>query len=148
MLSASGVVLATKYLDTRAAPGVAQKQIEDTVYAPGGDVLSPQVVSIGAGEYTDQARNAKVEGIVAVEVIVGRDGKLRSPSVIHSLGSGLDQKAIEAVMAASIRPGTKAGQPVTVRHLVSVNFKMPVVVAPPVQVTRLSTWCMNICSGS
>lgn len=131
VLSAGGAVLATKYVDTKAAPGLAPKQTDDTVYAPGGEVLAPQVVSIGAGEYTDQARKARVEGVVALEVIVGRDGKLRDPSVAHSLGSGLDQKAIEAVMAANIRPGMKGGQPVTVRYLVNVDFKMPVIAAPP-----------------
>ena len=126
VLSASGAVLATKYFDTKTAPGLAQKQADDTVYSSGGEVLAPHVVSIGAGEYTDQARKARVEGAVAVEVIVGRDGKLRDPSVVHSLGSGLDQKAIEAVMAANIRPGMKGGQPVAVRYRVNVDFKMPV----------------------
>jgi protein TonB len=129
VLSAGGAVLATKYVDTKAAPGTPPKQTDDTVYAPGGEVSAPHVVSIAAGEYTDQARSAKLEGLVAVEVIVGRDGKLREPSVVHGLGSGLDQKAIEAVMAANIRPGTKAGQPVAVRYRVNVDFKMPVVTA-------------------
>ena len=78
VLSASGAVLATKYLDTKSKPAI-QKQPDDTVYSPGGDVTPPIVISIGAGEYTDVARTAKVEGVVAVEVIVGKDGKLQAP---------------------------------------------------------------------
>jgi TonB family protein len=96
----------------------------------GGDISAPQLLSIAAGEYTDEARKAKVEGTVTVEAVFGRDGKIRDPRILTSLGSGLDEKAIEAVMHATARPGMKNGQPVSVRYKVEVSFRLPAETTP------------------
>ncbi len=51
-------------------------------------------------EYTEQARRAKLEGIVWVQVEVQSDGRVSNEHkffVINGLGMGLDQKAVEAV---------------------------------------------------
>ena len=44
--------------------------------------------------------------------------------VLHSLGLGLDEKAMEAVKKWKFRPGYKDGKPVTVVATVEVNFRL------------------------
>jgi protein TonB len=44
--------------------------------------------------------------------------------VIGPLALGLDEKAVEAVSRWRFRPGTRDGNPVTMRALVEVNFHL------------------------
>jgi TonB family protein len=44
--------------------------------------------------------------------------------VVHSLGLGLDEKAMEAVRKWRFKPGEKDGQPVTMHAEVEVNFRL------------------------
>jgi TonB family protein len=48
-------------------------------------------------EYSDEARAAKLEGVVTVYYEVDPDGSPRAVRVIRGLGMGLDEKAVEAV---------------------------------------------------
>jgi protein TonB len=44
--------------------------------------------------------------------------------VLHSLGLGLDEKAVEAVKKWKFRPGFKDGKPVTTEAQIEVNFHL------------------------
>lgn len=75
-------------------------------------------------EYTRQASAARRQGTVAVSVTVGTDGVPRNVTVVRGLGLGLDEKAIEAVRKWRFTPGEKDGQPVAVKALVEVTFRL------------------------
>ena len=75
-------------------------------------------------EYSPQAREAKFQGTCLISVIVDAEGKPQFPRVIHSLGMGLDEKAIEAVRKYIFKPATADGKPVSVRITVAVNFRL------------------------
>jgi len=44
--------------------------------------------------------------------------------VFHSLGLGLDQKAVDAVSQWRFKPGRKDGKPVPVIATIEVNFRL------------------------
>jgi protein TonB len=44
--------------------------------------------------------------------------------ITRPLGSGLDEKAVEAVRQWRFKPGTKDGSPVAVRINVEINFNL------------------------
>ena len=77
-------------------------------------------------EYTKEARAALLEGTVELRVWVGPDGRV-SPlriRVLHGLGLGLDEQAIEAVKQWHLTPAYKNGKPVPVPVTIAVNFRL------------------------
>jgi TonB family protein len=93
-------------------------------YSAGKDISPPVVVSKTEPEYTDEARDARVESTVMARLVVSEDGSPTNIRVIRGAGFGLDENAIEAIKTWHFRPGTKAGQPVAITAMVQVNFRL------------------------
>lgn len=67
------------------------------------------------GKYTDEAKQAAVEGTVLLDLVVGADGRTRDIHVLSGLAHGLTEAAIEALKTCRFTPGEKDGTPVPVR---------------------------------
>jgi periplasmic protein TonB len=93
-------------------------------YRVGGSVLAPRPLATPDPEYTEQAREAKLQGMCVLGLIVGADGKPRDIRVIRKLGMGLDEKAMVAVSQWTFAPATKDGTAVPVQISVQVSFKL------------------------
>jgi TonB family protein len=94
------------------------------VFRAGGGVTAPSLLSKVEPEYSEEARKAKYQGTVSLYVEIDPSGRATNPRVVHSLGLGLDEKAIEAVRRWKFRPGYKDGKPVTVSATIEVNFRL------------------------
>ena len=95
------------------------------IFRAGEDgVSAPQLISKVEPEYSQQARQAKHQGIVVLSLVVGPDGRTRGIHVARSLGMGLDEKAIEAVRQWRFEPAMKDGRPVPVAVEVEVSFRL------------------------
>ena len=75
-------------------------------------------------EYTDDARNAKIEGSVLLQVEVNEKGIPTEAKVIRSLDKGLDQKAIESTLKWRFKPASKYGNPISGSVKIEVNFRL------------------------
>lgn len=111
------------------APGEPANEQEplpeaETPFRIGAGVTAPTVVSQVQPEYTEEAREARYEGVVVLEGVVRTDGSIEIVRVVRGLGFGLDQKAIEALEQWTFRPGTRNGEPVDVAINVEVNFNL------------------------
>jgi protein TonB len=84
----------------------------------------PSLLSRRNPEYSETARAAGVQGKVELSVTVGADGAPRDIQVTHSLGHGLDEKAIECVKSWRFRPARHNGEPVTAFIIVEVPFRL------------------------
>ena len=93
-------------------------------YRPGSGVTPPQLLKEVRADYTDEARRANVEGEVVLEIIVRRDGSVGDVKVLRRLGSGLEQRAIQAVRQWRFSPARMKGTPVDVVVEVSVEFRL------------------------
>lgn len=87
-------------------------------------VTVPQVIFDPEPSFSDEARKAKMQGIVTLLLVVGKDGRPFDVRVGQSLGMGLDEKAIEAVNRWRFRPATLNGQPVATQIAVQVDFHL------------------------
>lgn len=87
-------------------------------------VTVPQVIFDPEPSFSDEARKAKMQGVVMLLLVVGKDGRPFDVRVGQSLGMGLDEKAIEAVNRWRFRPATLNGQPVATQIAVQVDFHL------------------------
>lgn len=74
-------------------------------------------------EYSEEARQAQLEGTVLLKAMVGADGKASDLQVLRGLGLGLDEKAVAAVSAWQFDPATKHGEAVDSTVQIEVNFR-------------------------
>ena len=93
-------------------------------YRGGSGITPPAIVREVKPDYTDEARRRGVEGDVELEIVVRADGGVGSVTLIHGLGSGLDQRAIDAVKQWRFSPARRFGTPVDVIVEVAVEFKL------------------------
>lgn len=76
-------------------------------------------------DYSDEARKAKYQGSVLLDVIVTADGRVIDPRVLKGPGLGLEEKAISAVKNWRMRPATGPnGRPVACRVNIEVVFRL------------------------
>lgn len=94
------------------------------VFHVGNGVTAPIPIYQPDPDYSDEARKAKYQGTVVLNVIVGADGRVHNAQVARSLGMGLDEKAIERVMIWKFKPATKDSRPVAVEVSVEVTFNL------------------------
>lgn len=95
------------------------------IYQPGRNgVTQPKVLYDPDPEYSEEAREAKFQGSVILQLIVGADGKPHHVLVQRSAGMGLDEKAMAAVNQWRFQPASLDGHPVAVRMNVEVSFRL------------------------
>jgi TonB family protein len=71
-----------------------------------------------------EARKVGFQGTVLLTAVVGSDGNVRDIQLKRALGLGLDEAAIQKLSRDwRFRPGSKDGNPVSVRVSVEVNFR-------------------------
>jgi protein TonB len=100
--------------------------LEDGAYIVGiGGIGYPRCVACPDPSYSDQARSAKVSGIVVLRLIITGEGRASNIKVKRSLGYGLDEKAVEAVENWQFAPVLGPNdEPVSVWTDVEVNFRI------------------------
>ncbi len=90
----------------------------------GGGVSEPVPIYQVYPEFSEEARKAKVEGIVMVNIHVEKDGLPSHVHVVQSIGMGLDDKAVDAVKQYRFKPAMENGKPVVVEMNVMVHFQI------------------------
>ena len=114
-------LLAMAAMLTPLLPLAAQQEKTERI---GNGVSSPKVIHKVDPGYTDEARDAKINGTVTLSVEISRDGVADVINVIKSLDRGLDQNAVEAVRQWRFKPAEKDGTPVRVSATIEVNFRL------------------------
>jgi TonB family protein len=93
-------------------------------YRPGAGITPPSIIREVRPDYTEEARRRGVTGDVELEIVVRADGTVGTVKVLRGLGSGLDQRAVDAVRQWRFAPAKRFGTPVDVMVEVAVEFKL------------------------
>ncbi len=115
-------------------PGVESTGDNIVVAPPTGDDLPaygeyvyveelPEAITRVPVVYPDIAREAGVDGVVMVQALVGKDGKVKDTRVVKSVPM-LDQAATEAVRQWVFKPALSNNKPVAVWVAVPVRFSL------------------------
>jgi protein TonB len=85
-----------------------------------GPAVRPAVVHSVAPRYTPEALEAHLQGVVILDAVVEKDGRVSATRVLKPLPFGLSEQAVLAVKQWRYSPGKDArGRPV--RSIVTVN---------------------------
>jgi len=95
-------------------------------FRPGtGGVGFPSCLYCPSPQYSEDARKAKYQGTVVLQVIITSDGRATNIEVVKGPGLGLEEKAVEAARTwrfkAAVGP---SGRPVATITLIEVNFRL------------------------
>jgi TonB family protein len=93
-------------------------------YRPGSGITPPGLLREVKPQYTEEARRRGIEGDVVLEIVVRADGSVGPITLLQRLGSGLDQRAVDAVRQWRFSPAKRHGTPVDVLVEVAVEFKL------------------------
>jgi TonB family protein len=74
--------------------------------------------------YSEEARLARIAGIVQTEVVVGADGLIYSPKVVQGLGMGLDTQVLRVLRMWRFEPGQEGGKPVPTGIKLQMSFNI------------------------
>ena len=105
-----------------ATPAPMPKQ-QETAKAPTHS--APKVIYKPRPEYTEEAKQAHVEGTVTVHIHVMPNGSVEVVGVTDGLGHGLDESARRAALATKFEPATDAaGHPIEWDGFVKIAFQL------------------------
>lgn len=99
---------------------VVEKQPE----FPGGMAAFYEFINANI-KYPVQARRLSIQGRVYVQFIVNKEGKLTDFEVVKGIGAGCDEEAVRVLkLVPNFQPGKQRGQPVKVKMVIPIYFKM------------------------
>ncbi|MEW5978069.1 MAG: energy transducer TonB [Acidobacteriota bacterium] len=118
-----GVPWAIQESSTPLPPPIPAATAATIRITPGGDVRPADLIRHVKPTYPLLAREARIEGRVILEAIIGKDGQVTEVKLLsgHPLLVGA---AIEAVRLWRYRPTLLNGQPVEVLTQITVNFTL------------------------
>ena len=74
--------------------------------------------------YTEAARQNKIQGVIRARVLVGADGSVQKVVIVSPLPDGLNEEAITAVSQMRFRAATRGGQSVAFWVSLEVEFNL------------------------
>ncbi len=105
--------------DAPSAPGVPSLR-ELT-----SDLIPPQKLYAPQPAYTEEARQARVQGVVLIRAIVDAVGNVTNARILKGLPSGLADSAVDTVLTWRYEPAmTRDGEPVAVFYNFTINFTL------------------------
>jgi len=103
--------------------GEGKGLVDPSAVRVGGGIKPPQKLVHINPEYPPDAKEAKVQGVVILDALIGTDGKVEQTKVLRSIPM-LDQAAIDAVRHWEFTPTLVNGEPKKVIMTVTVNFTL------------------------
>ena len=90
----------------------------------GGGVSAPRVIHSVEPQFTPEARQADLQGVVGIQLIVDSQGNPQNATVVRHLGMGLDERALAAVRQYKFSPAMYQGHAVAVQMIITVEFRL------------------------
>jgi len=94
------------------------------VYKVDGEISHPVKISAPPPQYPEDCRAEKVMGLVVLDTVIDATGRVVDVSVEESPDNRLSEAAMDAIRTWVFEPATLEGQPVAVRYVLTVNFRL------------------------
>lgn len=106
------------------APPFAGEGASDQPIHMGSGIIPPEKIFYPEPTYTEEARQARIQGSVILQIVIDKEGNVRKPTVIKGLPLGLDASAIETVKEWRFKPAVQDGEAVSVYFTLILNFSL------------------------
>jgi TonB family protein len=90
----------------------------------GTDIVGPVLLNNAGVSYTEEARTLKIQGSVAMVLLITENGDVDSVLLYRRLGHGLDERAIEAARKLKFSPATQSGKPIRCWKRLIMGFNL------------------------
>jgi TonB family protein len=117
----NGVVRQAGFGDADSA---AVQTVRPKVAEAAPRITPAEIVSKPTPAYTEDARKARVEGEVLLEVVLEASGKVHVLRVVRGLGHGLDESAVHAAEQINFKPALRDGQPSDSTAVLHIIFQL------------------------
>jgi TonB family protein len=97
---------------------------QSSVEFPGPGLTAPKPVLLVQPNYSDANRNARLQGIVTVRLVIGTDGLVHAPVIGKGLTDELNKLALEALTFWRLEPSRRGADSVAVKTPVEFSFRM------------------------
>jgi protein TonB len=87
-------------------------------------LVKPRPLALVRPSYTEDARRARVEGRLRVELAVNDQGVVTQAKILDSLGHGLDEAALAAARDLRFAPATQCRKPVSSPFVIAMRFQL------------------------
>lgn len=108
-----------------SAPGIERMRVR-----PASDVGRPEgferpkVITRPLPQYTEEARKARITGVVIMKLTIDERGRVTDVAVTRGLPMGLTEKAVEAAYAMRFEPATVYGTPIATTYDITTSFRL------------------------
>ncbi len=92
--------------------------------AVSGNVTPPVKIYTPQPQYTEEARRARIQGVVILQTIIDCRGDVTEVTVLKGLPMGLTESAVAAVSQWRFEPARVDGRPISVYYNLTVNFRL------------------------
>jgi TonB family protein len=106
------------------APPTAEETDSPTILKAGIDIDPPKALHRIQPQYTEAARRIRFEGAVVLSLLIDTDGRVTDINVLSGIPFGLTENAVAAVQQWLFEPCTYNGNPVSVRMILTVHFRI------------------------
>lgn len=106
------------------APPFAGEGSSDQPVQMGSGISPPEKIFAPQPGYTEEARQARIQGSVILQTVIDKQGKVRKVEVIKGLPLGLDASAVETVKTWTFKPASQEGEPIAVYYTLILNFSL------------------------
>lgn len=122
--SANEVVVVGFAAKRDSVPGEVFKVVEKMPEYPSGSLELLKFLAQNI-RYPETAKKENIQGMVVVQFIIGKDGSIIDPHVVHGIGGGANEEALRVVkMMPKWKPGTQKGQAVNVQFNLPIRFML------------------------
>lgn len=110
-----------RWAEPPPAPGTSPNA---PILRVGGDISPPRKLKTVTPQYTASAREARVQGVVILEVVIGTAGKVERTRVLKGLPLGLSAQAMLAMCQWEFEPAHRGGEPASVYYTLTLAFRL------------------------
>ncbi len=103
---------------------VAQAPATNLQAPPLADFQTIEILSKPSPVYTEEARQLRIQGDVALSVVFQANGAVKVTGVVGSLGHGLDQAAERAATQIRFKPAKRDGLPTDFPATLRIEFRL------------------------